>query len=341
MNKIICILVFSQLVLANSQNEVDLRLNLPEGFSASITITSEFNSLNKKVPGLNKDVEDYNKTIEEFQIHCLSVDSDGIMEIEQTWKSRKEVFRDSSGKICIRYDTEDPLHPLPESEVFYNNIIGRSMIFRVNQKGEILEIMGYEKIARKMARPAIKYLHLGKDGVIKRLKNMGLVSISEFCSAGPLRMGELHVETAIPDKQTIPKTVSFSKKWSLREINDKLAHYEIMTNSVKKQTREILDFGGKRTGKLYNEESGVRHIYCNVTTGLVMKSQHDINSSSRDIHIDYDQPETVREYSSNGSITTETVVNEVQLREGISVVSLSLLFFGVFVFLRACLVYSD
>ena len=160
MNKwilILLLLVASGAVFADSQDEIDLRLNLPKGFSASVIVTSEFESLNKAVPGLDKDVEDYHKTVEKYQIHCLDVDAEGNMKVKQTWRSIKEIYRDMSGEIRVRYDSEDSRYPIPESAVFEKFLIGQSLTFKVNSKGEILEISGYEKIAKKLTRPALKY----------------------------------------------------------------------------------------------------------------------------------------------------------------------------------------
>lgn len=323
------VLYCSQLILANSQDEIDLQLNLPKGFSASITITWELNSLNKDIPGLNKDVKDYNKTIEEYQIDCLDVDADGNMTVKQTWESIKEIYRDMDGNMCVRFDSRDSSYPIPETEVFSKNLIGQSMVFEIDPGGEILDISGYEKIARKMTRPALKHLHLGKDGIVKRLKNWSLFGIPEFCSAGPVKVRELHTETTIPDIKTIPKTVSYSKKWSLKEISDGLAHYEITIDRVKEQKNDITDFEGKRTEKLYTEKNETCHLTCDITTGLIINSQQIINSSSRDIHGDYDQSETVREYSSNGLITIETVINKAKAHESISLVILLSSIFGI------------
>lgn len=296
---------------ANSQNEINLQLNLPKGFSASVIITSEFDSLNKAMLGVG-DVKDYNKTVERYQINCLDVDAEGNMQVRQTWKSIREVYRDLNGEICVRYDSEDSRYPVPDSAVFEKYTLGQSLVFKVSPKGEILDISGYEKIADKLTKPALKYLHLEKDGIIRRLKNQDLFGIPEFCSDDIVKVGELHTETTIPNINSIPKIVSYSKKWSIKEIDNRLVHYEIVTDTVKKQTRDIIDFEGKRTDKLYTEEKGVRHLYCDVVTGFIMKSQHTINSASRDIYGGYDQSKTLREYSSNGTITIETMKNETK-----------------------------
>ncbi len=309
------LIVASSMVFAGSQDELDLRLNLPKGFSASIAITSDFKSLNKDVPGLNKDFEEYNKTIEKFQIHCLEVDAESNMKIKQTWVSIKEIYRDISGKMCIRYDSEDSQYSVPEGAVFDKYLIGQHLIFKVNSKGKILDINGYEKIAKKMTKPALKHLHLGKDGIIRMLKNYKLFGISEFCSMGPVKVGELHTETAIPDIETIPKIVSYSKTWSLKEINDGLSHYEITVDSIKKQTWNITEFGKKRTSQEYKKSNEIRHLACDITTGLIIKSRYVIDSFSRDVHIGYDQSETIREYSGNGSMTIETVKNDPKVDE--------------------------
>jgi hypothetical protein len=294
---------------SSSKETIDIILNLPKDFTAIVNVASESETIVLSHSSLKYSPElgekHSFKKATRLRIECLDVHTGGTMFVKQTWEAFKRTqFYD--GKEIRGYDTDDPLRPIPKEEFFEANLLGQNMIYEVKPDGTIVSVSGYEKIVKKMKKPALKYVHLGVDGIIRELKKLPLLGIAEVCSEGPIAIGELRIDNSIPNIESIIPIKEYSRTCELKEIRNNVAYFEISVRHIGQMEREIVDLEEKIESKSYVDHSGSKKVRCDINTGLIVKSLYKSETKRINKGTNNDKSPWEQRYVDNSITTIET-----------------------------------
>jgi len=145
------IMVFAFIPSCEKKDGVEIRVNLPKGFSAVVRNTTE-DEVSLIVWGVKHTKS--RKIIDEYLLECLEVDDDGIMTIKQTCRSCKVSGYRAAPKgrrgDFYEYDMNAPPEDLVGGIRFRTAELGGSLIIRISPDGETVDVNGVETVADKL-----------------------------------------------------------------------------------------------------------------------------------------------------------------------------------------------
>lgn len=192
------------------------------------------------------------------------------------------------------------------SEPFTTYLLNSPLTFEVKSDGSILSVQGYQKIADELVPVAAKHLYLGREEVERELCRRSVVGISEFCSKGPIRVGETHTEEEIPKTEQIPPITKYSKIWKLVGRTDNTVQYEVTYDSTGEQDRTVRDFAGIHQTITKEQQFHKQQITCDISTGFTLKS---VLNTRIDSEYNFVNTDTIRKQITTGTTTVESVVS--------------------------------
>lgn len=295
------------LTLASSDT-VDLKLALPKGFSAKVTIHSEFESTSDDThpnkPVKTEKTRDNREDV--YLVECIETNKDGNMTIRQTLLSSTLTVSDPIRDWNRSIDFSDKENL---SEPFTTYLLNSPMTYLVKSDGSILSVQGYQTIADALAPIAAEHLYLGREEVEKELRRRPIVGIAEFCAKGPIRIGETHTEEEIPKTEQIPPVTNYSKIWKLVGRTENTVQYEVTYDSSGEQDRTVRDFAGTHQTITKEQQTLKQHLTCDISTGFILKS---VLNARIDNEYNFVNTDTIRKQITTGTTTIESVVSSKQ-----------------------------
>jgi hypothetical protein len=144
---IACVFILS----CEKKDGVEIKVNLPKGFSAVVRNTTE-DEVSLIIWGMKHTKS--RKIINEYLLECLEVGDDGIMTVKQTYKSCRvsgyRAAREGKRGDFYEYDMNAPPEYLVGEIKFRAAELGESLIIRISPDGETVDVNGAEAVADKL-----------------------------------------------------------------------------------------------------------------------------------------------------------------------------------------------
>ena len=265
------------------KDSVEIKVNLPKGFSAVVRKTYAREAVMTFGGQQHKKSQ---KIEDEYLIECVDVDSNGVMAVKQTYQNCKvsgyEPQANGEGANFYEYDMSKPSGEIPGLIRLHAAGLGQSLIIRVGPDGETIDISGIEAFADKLMGEMTGIEETKRDGVRKKF----IESLKANRVAGLLReypRRAKFVGQSWKTKLDMSRSLSLGKtagkgknKFKLESISDGVA-------SLKKESEFELAITwdqsglseagaeGKKTLKLSGHGSGEMKV--DLATGLVLSSR--------------------------------------------------------------------
>ena len=148
----ICVLVLQAVVCFAEQEKVDLKLRLKAGESHEMKMTQTQN-ITQTAGGQEQKVKQVQEMVMELDV--LSVDANGVMDVEMTYKSMKMTMDISTGQhIDFNSINPKPVDPNKPDEkmiaAMFSAIVGSKIQMKMKPTGETYDVRGLKAILAKM-----------------------------------------------------------------------------------------------------------------------------------------------------------------------------------------------
>lgn len=274
------IMVFAFIPSCEKKDGVEIRVNLPKGFSAVVRNTTE-DEVSLIVLGMKHTKS--RKIIDEYLLECLEVDDDGIMTIKQTYRSCKvSGYRAASkGKRgdFYEYDMNAPPEDLVGGIRFRTAELGGSLIIRISPDGETVDVDGVEAVADKLMGEMTGLEEEKREPARKKfIESLKSSRVAGLLGEYPQSARYVGQSWKTVRKRSLPlklgeKVEKVRSKFRLESINDGVASLEkdsTFDSTITEDWSGLLGAGAEGEFILKDKGRSSSEIKIDLATGLIL-----------------------------------------------------------------------
>ena len=281
------VLVIQAVVLAASQDKVDLKLRLKAGESHEMKRTQNQN-ITQTMNGQEQKMTQVQEMIMGFD--CLSVDANGNMDVEVTYKSMKVTMDGPMGRMEFDSANPKPVDPNRPDEkmmtAMFSAIAGSKFQMKITPTGKTLDVRGLGEMVAKMRgkmkesignSPEMQGLDKFFDKMFdeKQVKEMTGDMMGTF-PAEPVAVGDTWYDTT---SMNFIMPIDIDTTYMLKQRKDGIAYIDAAAKMDMGDSSKAIEIDPNN--KVFMQISGTMNSTSEVEekTGLARKSNVAMNFS--------------------------------------------------------------